>query len=112
VVTAKAAGAGRVVSRSEGRADTSRVSVVQAPARVFSLPAGITVQSFDDTVTVKATLTQIDQRFEQHCGGGTAALRGAIHWRAGEPIAPAGAVVVAPAPSRSHNQVVWARACG
>jgi hypothetical protein len=28
------------------------------------------------------TLTGLDLRFEQHCEGGTAALRGAVHWRA------------------------------
>ena len=39
-----------------------------------------------DSVTYTGTtLTQIDLRFEQHCEGGTPALHGAIHWRAGEP---------------------------
>ena len=36
-----------------------------------------------DAVTYTGvTLTSIDLRFEQHCDGQTAALHGAIHWRA------------------------------
>jgi hypothetical protein len=36
-----------------------------------------------DQVTYSgSTLTALDLRFEQHCEGGAAALRGAIHWHA------------------------------
>lgn len=35
-------------------------------------------------------LTQIDLRFEQHCEGLAPALRGQIHWVAGDPTAPPG----------------------
>lgn len=35
----------------------------------------------DSVGYVGDTLTGIDLRFEQHCEGGTAALRGTIHWR-------------------------------
>jgi hypothetical protein len=40
--------------------------------------------AIDSVTYAGTTLTQIDLRFEQHCGGGTPALRGAIHWRAGD----------------------------
>ena len=36
-----------------------------------------------DQITYSGTsITSIDLRFEQHCEGGTAALRGVVHWRA------------------------------
>lgn len=44
-----------------------------------------------DDITVSAgVLTAVDLRFEQHCEGATAALRGQIHWVAGDTTAPAG----------------------
>jgi hypothetical protein len=39
-----------------------------------------------------ATLLAIDLRFEQHCEGGPAALRGEIHWNANDTTAPPGPV--------------------
>jgi hypothetical protein len=44
--------------------------------------------AIDSVTYTGTTLTQIDLRFEQHCEGGTPALHGAIHWRAGVPTAP------------------------
>jgi hypothetical protein len=50
-----------------------------------------------DSVTYAAgTLSAIDLRFTQNCEGGTAALRGTIHWRADDPTGPAGPVVPIP----------------
>jgi hypothetical protein len=46
-----------------------------------------------DSVTyVSGTLTAIDLRFEQHCEGGSTALRGAIHWTSTDTTTPAGPV--------------------
>ena len=51
-----------------------------------------------DSITYNgSSLTQIDVRFEQHCEGASAALRGAIHWRADDPTAPPGPVLPMPA---------------
>jgi len=51
-----------------------------------------------DSVTYTAgKLARLDLRFEQHCGGAAAALRGTIHWRDDDTTAPAGPV--SPAPS-------------
>ncbi|HEV2750809.1 MAG TPA: hypothetical protein VGV12_09840 [Gemmatimonadales bacterium] len=51
-----------------------------------------------DSVTyVVDSLTGIDLSFEQHCEGGTPALRGTIHWRAGVPFTPPGPVYPVPA---------------
>jgi hypothetical protein len=47
-----------------------------------------------DRVTwAQGTLTELDLRFEQHCEGGSSALRGKIHWSASEVGAPPGPVV-------------------
>lgn len=43
------------------------------------------------------TLTELDLRFEQHCEGGTSALRGQLHWTAGDATAPSGPVNPPPA---------------
>ncbi|HLL85041.1 MAG TPA: hypothetical protein VK420_20390 [Longimicrobium sp.] len=43
-----------------------------------------------------AQLTAIDMRFEQRCSGGTTALRGTIHWAAGDTTTPQGPVVPIP----------------
>jgi hypothetical protein len=46
-----------------------------------------------DSVThIGGALTSIDMRFEQRCHGGTAALRGTVHWRADDPTVPPGPV--------------------
>src|SRR6185369_13952748 len=37
-------------------------------------------------------VTSMDLHFEQHCEGATAALRGTIHWSAGDTTAPAGPI--------------------
>jgi len=51
-----------------------------------------------DSVTYAAgALSTLDLRFEQHCDGKTAALRGTIHWRADDTIAPPGPVSPPPA---------------
>ena len=39
----------------------------------------------DSVVYSGDELTEIDLRFEQHCNGAAAALRGTIHWRASDP---------------------------
>lgn len=44
-----------------------------------------------------ATLTELDLRFEQHCEGGSSALRGQLHWIAGDTTAPPGPVNPPPA---------------
>jgi hypothetical protein len=50
-----------------------------------------------DSVTYQADiLTAIDLHFDQHCEGGTAALRGTIHWRADDTSGPPGPVVPIP----------------
>jgi hypothetical protein len=46
-----------------------------------------------DKVTYAAgAMTELDLRFEQHCEGGSSALRGKIHWNASEVGAPPGPV--------------------
>lgn len=51
-----------------------------------------------DSVTYDTgNLTAIDLRFEQHCEGGSTALRGAIHWRTGDTTEPPGPVMPVPA---------------
>ena len=48
-----------------------------------------------DSVTYRGdTLTALDLRFEQHCEGGTAALRGTIHWRSDDRTRPAGPAAI------------------
>jgi len=51
----------------------------------------------DQVTYAGGTLTSLDLRFEQHCEGGGAALRGAIHWRADDTTQPAGPVNPPPA---------------
>ncbi|HEX8904376.1 MAG TPA: hypothetical protein VF771_06010, partial [Longimicrobiaceae bacterium] len=51
----------------------------------------------DNVTWVGGTLTAIDIRFEQHCEGATAALHGAIHWRADDTTQPAPPVYPVPA---------------
>ncbi len=46
--------------------------------------------AIDDITVTAGVLTAVDLRFEQHCGGATAALHGQIHWAAGDTTAPAG----------------------
>lgn len=46
---------------------------------------------------VNGTLVRFDARFEQHCEGATAALRGKIHWDANDPTHPPGPVNPPPA---------------
>jgi hypothetical protein len=51
-----------------------------------------------DSVTyVAGALAAIDLRFEQHCGGGTPALHGQIHWDSSDTTAPPGPVYPLPA---------------
>lgn len=51
-----------------------------------------------DSVTYSGTvLSAIDIRFEQHCGGSAAALRGKIHWTPNDSTRPPGPVVPPPA---------------
>jgi len=51
-----------------------------------------------DKVTYSgSTLTALDLRFEQHCEGGTSALRGQLHWVADDASAPSGPVNPPPA---------------
>jgi hypothetical protein len=51
-----------------------------------------------DSVTYdRGNLTSIDLRFEQHCEGASAALRGTIHWRSDDPTVPPGPVNPVPA---------------
>jgi hypothetical protein len=48
-----------------------------------------------DSVTYRGdTLTALDLRFEQHCEGGAAALRGTIHWRSDDRTRPAGPAAI------------------
>jgi hypothetical protein len=53
--------------------------------------------TIDSITYVDAKLTTIDLRFEQHCEGGIAALRGTIHWRADDTTGPPGPVDPIPA---------------
>lgn len=53
--------------------------------------------SIDSFTYTSGVLTAVDLRFEQHCEGGTPALRGTIHWRADDPTPPAGPVNPIPA---------------
>ena len=48
--------------------------------------------SVDSVRYVGTTLLAVALRFEQHCEGGTPALRGTIHWRSGDTTAPPGPV--------------------
>ncbi|MBC7994657.1 MAG: hypothetical protein H7Z15_15615 [Rhizobacter sp.] len=51
-----------------------------------------------DSITYAGNaLASVDLRFEQHCEGGAAALRGQIHWVAGDPTAPPGPLTPLPA---------------
>ena len=43
------------------------------------------------------TVTGLDLRFEQHCNGAAAALRGKVHWRSDDPTTPAGPQAPPPA---------------
>ena len=50
-----------------------------------------------DSVTYTAgDLTAIDLKFEQHCEGGTAALRATIHWRSDDTTGPPGPITPIP----------------
>jgi uncharacterized repeat protein (TIGR01451 family) len=51
----------------------------------------------DSISYVNGAIGALDLRFEQHCEGGTAALRGKIHWVPGDSTAPAGPVNPPPA---------------
>ncbi|HYS58560.1 MAG TPA: hypothetical protein VEM34_10515 [Burkholderiales bacterium] len=51
----------------------------------------------DNVTYVNGVLTAIDLRFEQHCEGGSSALRGAIHWNSGDTTTPPGPVNPPPA---------------
>lgn len=51
----------------------------------------------DRVVYTNGVLTALDLRFEQHCGGGTAALHGQIHWDSSDPTRPPGPVFPVPA---------------
>ncbi|HYW07881.1 MAG TPA: hypothetical protein VE913_13055, partial [Longimicrobium sp.] len=53
--------------------------------------------TIDSLTFTNGALTALNLRFEQHCDSGAAALRGTIHWRAGDPTAPAGPVDPIPA---------------
>ena len=44
----------------------------------------------DSISVVSGSLASVDLRFEQHCEGGGAALRGQVHWVAGDPTRPPG----------------------
>jgi PKD repeat protein len=46
--------------------------------------------AIDSVTYVDGTLRAIDLRFEQHCEGASAALRGAIHWTADDGATPSG----------------------
>ena len=59
-----------------------------------------TLQSWfvvDNVTYVGGALTAIDLRFEQHCGGVTAVLHGAIHWTSTDTTTPSGPVNPPPA---------------
>ena len=48
-----------------------------------------------DSITYVAdSVSAVDLRFEQHCEGSTAALRGTIRWRADDPTRPAGPAAI------------------
>jgi hypothetical protein len=51
----------------------------------------------DNVVYANGALSAIDLRFEQHCEGGAPALRGKVHWAAGDTTAPPGPVTPPPA---------------
>ncbi len=59
----------------------------------------------DKATYVDNTLSALDLRFEQHCEGGSAALRGKVHWDASDHTAAAGPVNPPPA-------TLWAPADG
>jgi hypothetical protein len=50
-----------------------------------------------DAVTYAGSaIAALDLRFEQHCDGGTAALRGQVHWEAGDTTQPPGPIQPTP----------------
>lgn len=53
--------------------------------------------AIDDVTYRNGSLAVIDLRFEQHCEGQSAALRGTIHWDADDPTMPPGPVYPIPA---------------
>jgi uncharacterized repeat protein (TIGR01451 family) len=59
----------------------------------------------DGATYVAGVLTVLDLRFEQHCEGGGAALRGQLHWNANDATLPAGPINPPPAG-------LWAPAAG
>jgi len=61
--------------------------------------------TIDSVAYAAGTLTSIDLRFEQHCEGAVAALRGTIHWAAGDPTAP-------PGPTNPIPADLWQPAAG
>ena len=52
--------------------------------------------AIDNITIIDGAVTALDMRFEQRCGGGSAALHGQIHWVAGDPTAPAGPITPPP----------------
>src|SRR5689334_22966673 len=54
-----------------------------------SLTATLTI---DDVSYANGSLASLDMHFAQHCGGISAALHGAVHWKAGDPTKIAGPV--------------------
>lgn len=48
--------------------------------------------TIDSVLYATGNLAGIDLRFEQHCEGGSTALRGKIHWRSGDTTGPPGPV--------------------
>jgi hypothetical protein len=40
--------------------------------------------AIDRVIYTNGILTALDLRFEQRCGGGSAALHGVVHWNAGD----------------------------
>ncbi|MFG6460173.1 hypothetical protein ACG04Q_01235 [Roseateles sp. DXS20W] len=59
----------------------------------------------DRATYIDGALTALDLRFEQHCEGATAALRGKVHWEAGDRTAP-------PGPLQPPPVGLWAPASG
>jgi uncharacterized repeat protein (TIGR01451 family) len=51
----------------------------------------------DNVSFSSSSVTAVDLRFEQHCEGVTAALRGKIHWRSDDPTQPVGPQLPPPA---------------
>lgn len=61
-----------------------------------TLTGFFTIDTVSWSAGVGSSLLSLDMRFEQHCEGGTAALRGTIHWCADDPTSALGPVTPVP----------------